>query len=273
MTIYIDVFFTVNFLIDFFLIFIAGKISGSKILFKRILLSSAAASGYACIKTIFSLEIFMDILSLPIIMCIAYKVNSIASLVKKTAVFYMCTLISGGICLAIGSISGTAAFMEGIFYFDFPIIYSLLSIALCAFVCFLVSPSKESSLRKKYVDITIEKNGKFYSARAFIDSGNMCYDYFTGFPVIICEDIFSNEEITTRKMPYKTAAGSFEMEIFIPDRVIIKYKNKVYLNRSVVIGVSEVKLSQGEEFNALIGGAVFDGLEKGIYEDYKGNFV
>ena len=105
MTIYLDVIFLENIVINYIILYVTGLISKSIIKQKKILLGAAIGAAYSIIYYLLKLKFYSSfivkiILSI-VIIYVAFNSNSFKDLLKKVLLFYLTSFVFGGAAIAI----------------------------------------------------------------------------------------------------------------------------------------------------------------------------
>lgn len=201
---------------------------------------------------------------------LSYGYRSPKAFFKQYILFILCSASAGGAAFAAAALTGGGETFSGLIYFDKPVFYTAAGM-LSMVVSSVVTASKiRSENMLSFYDISVIKSGEVYRLNAAYDSANRCTDPITALPVIICEDIFSEEiKKDAREIEMKTASGMGKILIFIPDRIIIRKKGLDFILDSAAIGITNQSLSCDNSFNALIGGACFEQIKRKTDKAYK----
>ena len=277
-SVYIDVLFAVNFIINILLIEASGVITATYPPRWRVLLSSLLGALYAVcvffprlgILYTFAMKIAFSAL---IVLC-AYKIRSARHFFALWGAFYAVSFVFGGCVIAVVSMTSIgrrtgAVYSNGVLYLNLPW-QALLASTLFAYVLTVIV----GRIRKKKIaaesvkrEVEIFVSGQRVRVPAIIDTGNALFDPITGAPVIVCEyerikDAFpesgegesvvenlSRHGIRTRFVPY-SSVGTRQgvMAAFKPDMVAIDKK----IAQNCLIGLCETRLSSGSEYGALL---------------------
>ncbi len=271
-TVYADVLFLINFLINFILLKITEMFSKRKMTALRLCLAAAFGAAYAVFMFLPQLEIlyifpFKMIVSL-IMVLIAYPKSGSVQTVKCCAVFYLVSFSFAGILLALIYFTDFAKntspkLYDGIFYFDISLTTLIVSSFVSYVVLMLASSifSRNRNLGIRNLKICVD--GKECTLTALSDTGNLLTDPISNSSVIIAErnhilPLFPegipsiNEPRVScsrlRIIPYSSLGNeSGIMTGFVPDEIIIDGR-KIH---DTIVGISETVLSKTNEYNAL----------------------
>lgn len=266
MVLYVDTFLLINFLFDFFILYIAGRLGGVRFSPIRLSLGALSASLYALASLLSGKALSsvpMRLLAAAFISFAAFGRKNFRGFFKQTALFLLCSAAMGGAAYSAAHLFGKSDAFGTALKFDFPVLYSLLGV----FAVLLLCETVIGKLRKIYfsetfsIKITVE--GKNYALTALYDSGNLAFDPLTALPLIISENVFTEVDIeNARRIYLKTAAGEGFMPVIVPDKITIYQKNISTETKNAAVAVMNGHLSSDGSFNALIGGACLEGLEK-----------
>ncbi len=244
MEIYIDVFFIINFIADFFLLVLCD-FSIKKILKKC--LAATLGSLYACLFVFDIPKIFFSptakIIVLGIMCYIAFCPCTIKNFFEKCVFFLV-----------------TSMLFCGIFYAS-PLLLNITDIPwiLLIFASFFVTISAYTKIKNKLYStkckIKIYYNKKTVTIYAMIDTGNALKDPVSDMPVLVIDEkilkaLFSEsatrnnlcefvEPEDFRIIPYKTISNSGITYGFIPHRLLIEDK----VIKDTIIAVSPAPIN------------------------------
>lgn len=290
-TIYLDVIFLENVIMNSIILYAASIILKIKTKFIRIFISSIIGSIYAIILYITNLKIYTSIISkilLSIIMVyIAYNPQNVKKLWKQILIFYLTSFVFGGVSLyLIYVIKPQDILIEnGMFIGE----YVLKVIMLAAIVAYLVIKISLKIIKTKispkdmYCKIKFKLNGKEVETKAMIDTGNLVKEPITNTPVIIVEssllydvlpkEILNNldnilggnldeipEEIQNeyiaklRCIPFTSLGKQNGMLVGIKvEEVEIENEEETKMSNNVIIGIYDKSLTKRGEYRALVG--------------------
>ena len=279
LTIYVDVLFFLNIIINFIVIASTSFFSARELNIKRVLAASAFGALYSTI--IFFPELnAINVLLLKIavsfaIVLIAFKFVNFTAYFRLVIIFYTINFIYGGGMYAFYRFTHLGSkmnFSNGEFYIDLPLwIIILLSIVFYLIVKRLSFYIKEKTLKDKIVRIKITFNDKSTELNALIDSGNSLYDPISSLPVMIaekdsinkiinCSDLFSNNtsdffsnfrKNKLRIIPYRDATGNKGSIYAFKPSSITATSSDIELS-DMMVGIVENRLSPTKEYTALL---------------------
>ncbi len=252
MTVYADVLFLINFLVNTQIMYLSLKLAGLKISFSRILLSGAVGAVYAVIVFVFKKSnldnFFVKLAVSELMVLIANKKITVKNNIFCIMMMYVISFVCSGAVMAMTYINGTDVY-TGVKY---AYLICALIISAITVYCFLHIKSRRTG--RTFEKITIRLNGKDIKLCALVDTGNMLCEPISGAPVVIVEADELLEAITDlhslrlRYIPYRALGNESDMLTgFVPDSFKVcgqEVKCCVALYRG--------KLSPRSEYSALI---------------------
>ena len=286
-TIYIDIVFLENLIMNSIIIYATSIILKIKPKLIRVVTSSAIGSIYAIISYVTELSIYTSIISkgiLAIVMVyIAFNPQNMKNMWKQLVIFYLTSFVFGGVALyLIYFIKPEDVFIKnGIFVGD----YVLKAIFLGAIIAFIIIKISIKIVKTKinakdmFCKIRIKLNGKEIETKAMIDTGNLAKEPITNTPVVIVEssllekilpkeilnsidnilagklDGVKEEYISRlRCIPFSSLGKQNGMLLGIKaDEIIVEKEEENKISKDVIIGVYERSLTKRGEYRALIG--------------------
>lgn len=195
-TLYIDVLFFINFIVDWFILMISADILRVKPVWWRTVAGAVLGGLFACLyfflpSFFFLLDALLQILLLLFISYIVYGFSGIKEFLKAFTVIFFVTIVFGGTMLLLQyhTAAGTVmVFSKGALYFDMPFLWFIFFSA-AAWLLVKGITGVLSWFRKKDVifPVRITLNGKTIDTNGFYDTGNQLFDPITNLPVIIAE--------------------------------------------------------------------------------------
>ena len=300
MTIYLDIIFFENVLMNYIILFATLVIVKSKCKHPqiRLILSSIIGSSYAVIVYLNILSVYSNIISKVILsmvmVYVAFNPKNVKQLLKQILIFYLVSFIFGGCTFALIYFikPENVKMNNGVFVGTYPIKVALIAGAI-AFVitqiAFKINKSKLNS-QNAFFNIDIFFNDKMLRVKALLDSGNMLKDPISKLPVIIVEkeklktiiaEDFLNyaEQILggdvkeecenkeylpkIRMVPFMSIGKENGMLIGIRvDKVTIKTEDIDVEKNNVIVGIYNKKLTKDNKYNALIGLNLLEGEDE-----------
>ncbi len=243
MEIYLDVFFFINFVIDFLLLVLCDF--SFKRIFRKVLASSLG-SLYACLF-IFDIPkiLFMPIskiLVLGIMCCIAFYPCTSKVFFEKCSLFLVISMLFCGVVYAAPLLLNSSD------------ISPTLLVLFAFFITRLAYIKIKEKLYSKKCNLKIQYNKKTITIHAIIDTGNTLKDPISNMPVLVIDErvlkaLFSPSVTQNnlcefvnpedfRIIPYKTISNSGIIYGFIPDKLF--YENKEIKNTVVAVAPSPI---------------------------------
>ncbi len=197
MEIYADVVFFINFFMDFFILFVVGKLSHRVIKIKRLLAAGFFMALTYCLLMFLTalhtyLNIFASVTILALGIFIAFKPEKVKEFLKLIAFSYISSFAIGGIAMFLFyfvNMPDVLGNIAGVTLGNFSL--KLLITSTCFFYIIL-------KLSYSWYKRVIIKKQVFYSVKIFLDesdvlftalldTGNSLYDPISNSPVIIAE--------------------------------------------------------------------------------------
>ncbi len=277
-TIYADVLFIINFIINYLLLFVTAHIGTLHISRIRLLLSASFGALYAVLSFV---SVFSFLNFLPIKLFIAAVIILIAfgrnSFPRAYLTFFICSFVFAGFCLLMSFIAPNtfATLNGGAYYINLSLPVLIISSSV-AYILLRIVFSRRAGGKKEICDVTVKHEGSETTLRALVDTGNSLRAPGTNARVLIsdypsvrgllpqsarelldqCEQ--KNFALALDKLsaishflliPYKTVGVSFSLLLaFIPDEIYINGA----LSKDAVCAISETPVSDGSGYNALI---------------------
>ena len=247
-TVYVDLFFLINFSMDFLCFYLSGKLLSRRMSLLRMLLASALGGIYANLALLVSLggilEIIVDV-AVCIIMClIAFWKNG--GVIKNTLVYIATSMVLGGFMTAIFQLLNRADLPLDAVDADGISVWILALLAVVStLICIFAGRFFKSRSTKRTTTLTVHMRKNHKTLAAFCDSGNLLRDPISGKPCVIadaqslrgtlpdsvidlsldkyCSGNVTDEEILPRirLVPTKTATGGGMMVCVRVDKLII----------------------------------------------------
>lgn len=291
MTIYIDVVFIENLIMNYIILFATSIIIKVKVKHIRLILASSLGAIYSIIAYMSILEMYssviLKIILSVIIVYIAYNPQNVKNMWKYLVIFYMTSFVFGGAAFALIYIVKPQDILmkNGLFLGTYPLKTIILG-TIVAFVVIVASfKLVKSKISKKdmFCTIKININKVEIETKAMIDTGNLLKEPISNTPVIVVEhtllydcmpkEILNNlenilggdfenisEEVKNKYIsklkviPFSSLGKQNGMLIGIkPEEVtVINDENENKIN-NVIIGIYNKSLTKRGEYRALIG--------------------
>jgi stage II sporulation protein GA (sporulation sigma-E factor processing peptidase) len=271
---YVEYVFVENFILDFILLFITGKLIKRQIIIKRLIAASLVGALYVIIAYCVGREFmtfFIVKFSVSVLMImIAFDSKGILTNIRVIICFYIASLLMAGI-------------ISALYYFTYDkltvnaIIMSMFT--GYAALHFFFKEIKDRITRHNYIRrVTVTIGNKSKTFRGYIDTGNELSDPVTGKPVmvvnidcirdIIGDDLYgritefyekksyenlltADNTINLRVIKYKTISkGSETMVCIVPDEIeIINDNKKIFID--TIMGIHPKRISMND-YDALL---------------------
>lgn len=291
MTIYIDVVFIENLIMNYIILFATSIIIKVKVKHIRLILASSLGAIYSIIAYMSILEMYssviLKIILSVIIVYIAYNPQNVKNMWKYLVIFYMTSFVFGGAAFALIYIVKPQDILmkNGLFLGTYPLKTIILG-TIVAFVVIVTSfKLVKSKISKKdmFCTIKININKVEIETKAMIDTGNLLKEPISNTPVIVVEhtllydcmpkEILNNlenilggdfenisEEVKNKYIsklkviPFSSLGKQNGMLIGIkPEELtVINDENENKIN-NVIIGIYNKSLTKRGEYRALIG--------------------
>lgn len=195
MTIYIDVLFLENLILNSIILYATAIISKIKIKHWKIIISSIMGSVYVVIYYIFRIDLYINIISkvfISILMnYIAFSPKSFKLLMKDVLLFYLVSFVFGGAALGMIYIvnSNNINIKDGVILENYTLKTIFIGVVLAFLISILSFKMVKHKIGKKdmFCSIIIKLNKKKVKIRAMIDTGNLLKEPISNVPVIVVE--------------------------------------------------------------------------------------
>lgn len=197
MTVYIDIIFLENILMNYIILFATLVVIKSRAEYQqiRLILSSIIGSCYAVIVYLDILpiysNIFMKIVLSIIMVYVAFGARNVKQLLKQILIFYLVSFIFGGCTFALIYFikPENVKINNGVFVGTYPIKVTLIAGVVAFIVTQIAFKINKNKLNNKnaFLNIEIFFEEKILKVKALLDSGNMLTEPISKLPVIIVE--------------------------------------------------------------------------------------
>ena len=284
MTVYLDIVFVENLLMNYIILFATGFIQKMQMKQLRLIISSAFGGGYAIISylniiPIYS-NIFMKILLSIIMIYIAFNPQNVKKLCKTILLFYLTSFVMGGCALALLYMISpeSIAFKDGVLVGTYPMKITIVAGLVGFCIIQIAFQINKRQLKKKDMicNLEISINKQKSEVKAYLDSGNTLREPLTKKPVIVVEknkiknftdidlekiiggDEPNTENLKLKIIPFNSIGKQNGMLIGVkPDFVKIEYEDREEYIYDVVIGMYDKKINK--DYHALIGLELLEG--------------
>lgn len=298
MTVYLDIIFCENILMNYIillatLVIIKIKNKRQKI---RLIISSIIGSAYAIIVYLNILQIYSNIIAkavLSVVMVyVAFNPSNIKQLCKQLITFYLVSFVFGGCTFALIYFAKpeNVQIRNGVFVGTYPIKVAIIA-GVVAFtiteIVFKINKGKFNT-SNTYFDVELYYEEKRFKIKALLDSGNMLKDPISGMPVIIVEkeklyEVIPKEVLNyidntmkgdesnegwniqkylarVRMVPFMSIGKENGMLTGIRmDKARIENEDINIERTNIIAGIYDKKIAKDNKYNALIGLNLLEG--------------
>lgn len=291
MTIYLDVIFLENMVINYIILYATGVILKERIKQSRLIMGSTIGAIYSIIYYLFKLKIYSGllikiILSI-VIIYVSFNSNNLKDLLKKILLFYLASFVFGGAVIAIIYMvnSQNITIQNGVLVGNYTIKTILIGIVVAYFTIIIAFKLIKTKILKKDLicDISIMINNKEIKTKALIDTGNFLKDPITQIPVIVIEhtllyDVLPKEILNNiekilggdfskisneikdkyfsklKVIPFSSLGKSNGMLLgIIGENLNIYFKDENEKIDKVIVGIYNKSLTKKGEYRSLLG--------------------
>ena len=289
MTVYLDIVFLENVIINYIILYLTGIISKAKIKQLRILLGATIGAIYSIIYYIIKLKIYSSIiikiiLSVVIIFT-SFNSKNLKEIFKQILLFYLVSFVFGGAAISAIYMANThnITIQNGVLVGNYTIKTILIGVIIAYFTVIIAFKIIKMTKKDLICEISIKINGKNIQTKALLDTGNMLKEPITNIPVIVMEhtlfeDIIPKEILNNlqeilggdlskisseirdeyiskiKVIPYSSLGKQNGMLLGIKgENLIINFKNETKIIKKIIIGIYEKSLTKRGEYRALIG--------------------
>ena len=245
--VYVDLFFLINFSMDYICLYISGKVLRHKVSAKKYILSSligglySVASLFMNVNSVIAFVIDILVCIIMVAICFFSKREGVSKVLVTAALYVGVSMLLGGVMTAIfGAINKLNLDLDiladdGLHTYSFAIIAIISAILSIGGISFI---TKKSRHREYFVKISI--NGKTLTLLGFVDTGNLVRDQISGKSIIFidreaakgvidpdAEKKFLAGEVlykSSRLIPVSGAQGCALKLAFSPDSVTLTEK-------------------------------------------------
>lgn len=262
LVVYIDVLILENFIVNMFLVSITCQTLRVRADIRLMLVSAALGASYVITmlypKLDYLTKLPFQILVAAFMVFIVLGAKKLILILKGTSLLILYSMLLSGFCVFIQyKKSGNTVFSTNLIDFDYR--WLLLSIMILYVVIyrFVVFIQDRKELASYTYNVEIVTNKFTRTVKAFLDTGNELREPVTNLPVMIVEkSLLGGLELKDSEklfIPYKVVNGSSgKLEGFKPEFIKIYYEDNKFELRNVIIGVCDNKLSEIDEFEALL---------------------
>lgn len=282
LTIYVDVLFLLNLVIDYIVIASTAFLTANKFLKVRAVIAACIGALYSTIiffpqLKILNILIFKLVIS-AVIVIVAFGFKNTYTLIKNTLVFYIVNFIYGGGMYAFYRFTNLGSKMNysnGEYYIDMPlwliIVVAIVFYFLTKILSNTIGSNKLGAVKVKVEATVLDKKVAF---DALIDTGNALYDPICATPVMLVESdclkgVLTPDELNcltgkktsnfystikklkARIIPFYTATGQNSSIYAISAKEVFDLTNNRSLGK-MAVGIVNHSLSPDKSYNALL---------------------
>ena len=291
MTIYLDVIFLENIVINYIILYVTGIISKAQIKQKKLIAGALIGAIYSIIYYLLKLKLYSNciikiILSI-VIIYVAFNSNSFKDLLKKVLLFYLISFVFGGSAIAIIYMvnSQNITIQNGVLVGSYTLKTVLIGIVVAYFTIIFALKIIKTKISKKDLicEIAVTLNNKEIKTKALIDTGNLLKEPITNMPVIVMEhsllydilpkEILNNSEeilggdfskipenikeeysLKLKVIPYSSLGKQNGMLLGVKGENLIVYlKDETRQLDKVIIAIYNKSLTKRGEYRSLLG--------------------
>lgn len=299
MTIYLDVIFIENILMNFIILFATGIALKVNMKQWRLISSSILGAIYAIITYLSLLQIvthfIMKILLSIAMVYLAFAPKNIKMLFKQLLMFYLISFIFGGCAFALLYFirPQDVLMRNGVFVGQYPIKIALLSGIVGFIIIQIAFKFIKNKLTKKnmFCILKIYMKDRMLEIKALIDSGNLLQDPITHTPVVVVEKdrlykIFPSEILDNiekiklggdnqyennmineflsrfRVVPFSSLGKQNGLLLGIKvDKICVTNSDDEQVETNAIIAIYEKTLSKNGTYSALVGLDILEGRD------------
>ena len=291
MTVYLDIIFLENLIINYIILYATGIILKIQIRNLKIFFASLIGAIYSVVYYIVQFGLYSNFivkLILSIVMIyVAFNPINFKTLVRQVLLFYLVSFVFAGATIAIIYMvnSQNITIQNGVFVGNYTMVTVLIGIAIAYIVVITAFKMVKTRISKKDLicDIEVTINGQDIRTKGMIDTGNLLKEPITNLPVVVMEytlfyDVIPKEILNNLE---KILGGDLSeipkkiQEQYIPklkvipftslgkqngmllgvkaEEVIVRYNDEVKKIDKAVIGIYDKSLTKKGEYRALLG--------------------
>ena len=270
MTVYADVLFAVNMIVDYFLLRACAAFLHKKPKTMRLILS-AAVGGISSIYIFFPYRLVVTDVLVKVTVCIlmalcAFGLGNVKHLLKNSAVLFIITCAYAGVMTALWITFRPKGMYinNSVVYFDIsPLVLVIFTVVgyIIFIICNLIF--SRSALRSEKCEVKVTVGDKSIDMTAIADTGNSVRDVFGNSEVIIADkkcvaklfEGFENNrdgryDSRYRALPCNTVSGTDMLDGYRCDSAVIKSKGAAITLEKPILAVSKTAFT--DDYSAII---------------------
>lgn len=291
MTVYIDVVFLENLILNVIILYATSLIAKMNLKIIRTLISASIGSIYAIMYYIFQIGLYSNIIFkfvLSVIMIyVAFNPKEFKTLLKVLILFYLTSFVFGGASLSVIYLVNAQRIniQNGMIIGKYTMNTILTGIIIAFIVIVIAFKIIKSKISKNdlFCDIRFKINNKEIKTKAMLDTGNLLKEPITNIPVVVVEhkllyDVVPNEILDNienilggdledisdevksdyisklKVIPFTSLGKQNGILLGIKaDELIVEEMNSEKKIDKVIIGIYNKELSKKRTYSALIG--------------------
>lgn len=195
MTVYLDIVFLENLLMNYIIIYASGVAIKAEVKKLRLFIASSVGAIYTIVMYLDVIPIYsnfiMKIVLSIVIVYISFKPKTVKKLIKEIVIFYLVSFVFGGCVFALMYFlkPQMAEIRNGVFVGAYPLKVAIIG-GMIAFIIIQASfkiVKTKISKKDMIYDMEIIINKKTVKIKALLDTGNLLKDPLTGLAVIVVE--------------------------------------------------------------------------------------
>lgn len=186
MTVYLDVIFVENLIMNLVIILSEAVVLNSLNKFLKKFLASFIASIFYIVTLFYPIISFLQVCIGLFMIKLSFNPHSIKALIKQTVLFYFISFVFGGLSFAMANLlnNGSVTILDGVLVGNFSVFKVFLCGILGAFMVFIFLNKKQKHVFKEIIVGVGQNKDKF---KVLLDTGNLLKEPYTGKSVIIVE--------------------------------------------------------------------------------------
>lgn len=291
MTVYIDVVFLENLILNVIILYATSLIAKINLKIIRTLISASIGSIYAIMYYIFQIGLYSNIIFkfvLSVIMIyVAFNPKEFKTLLKVLILFYLTSFVFGGASLSVIYLVNAQRIniQNGMIIGKYTMNTIFMGIIIAFIVIVIAFKIIKSKISKNdlFCDIRFKINNKEIKTKAMLDTGNLLKEPITNIPVVVVEhkllyDVIPNEILDNienilggdledisdevksdyisklKVIPFTSLGKQNGILLGIKaDELIVEEMNSEKKIDNVIIGIYNKELSKKRTYSALIG--------------------
>lgn len=209
--IYGDVFFLVNFSMDFLALYLTGKLSHANVGLGRLVFGAALGGVYATVALFLpsSVEAVSTVLFPFLLAATVFGVSRATALVKKALLFFAVSFVMGGVMTAVYYYAGHLLAAQGVYingeietvYSELPLWLIGLCAAWAALIAYVFSCYAKKRASCRSAKVMLCDKGRQVVLTALVDSGHFLEEPIGHLPVIVLSKAKMEELLSPHFLP------------------------------------------------------------------------